>query len=319
MIKKLSFMLVVLMGLQGMGCGRSKAYKTEQDYYRHDTAYGNRGGTATARADRFGQPKKKLYVLPFYNATPLGGEELGFFAASELLREVRSTAKAVVPEDIRSGDTSKDFYSGDKVRLGPLVREGKRLGVSLLVIGKIKKIVYRTKGDEVGLFRQKKSIAAVDLEMRIFDINNAKEILFDEKSADSTASQVDIFGSEDSDPKSQRLELVRMALRSGMKLFSTDTTRTLEKISWEGRIAKISNGKVFINAGRATGLSVGDILKVLTPGEDIYDPVTGAYMGRSAGQPKGTLEVTDYFGTDGAAAAIHSGGNFTENDVVQLY
>lgn len=86
--------------------------------------------------------------------------------------------------------------------------------------------------------------------------------------------------------------------------------RVFDKISWEGRIVKISGGKVFINAGRASGLNLGDILKVMTPGEDVYDPVSGTYMGRSAGQPKGTLEIIDYLGNDGAVSSIHSGGGF---------
>lgn len=311
--------VTVLLALGALSCSRSDSYKRDQYYYREDSAFANRKGQATARAQKFAQPKKKLYVLPFMNTTPLGGDELGVFAADELLREIRATGKAVVPDDIRSADSSKEFYSGDKIRLGALVREGRKLGVALLIVGRIKKIVYRKKADEVGLFRQKDAVAAVDLEMRIFDIANSKELLLDEKSADSTASQIDLFGGSDKDPKSQRAELVRMALRNGAQLFARDTARAIEKISWQGRIAKITAGKVYINAGRATGLSVGDVLKVMTPGEDIYDPTTGAYMGRSQGQPKGTLEIVDYLGSDGAVAAVHSGGNFVENDIVQLY
>lgn len=300
-------------------CARSGNYKQEQGYYREDSEFANRRGSTTARAERFGQPKKKVFVLPFLNATPLGGDEFGEFAATELIREIRTGGRAVIPDDVRAGDTSRDFYSGDKVRLGALVREGKRLGVSHLMIGKIKKITYRTKGDEVGLFRQKRSVAAVDLEMRLFDVTNGKEVLLDEKSAESTLSQLAAFGEEDTDPRGQRAELVRMALRNGMRLFAADAGRAFEKLSWEGRIAKITASNVFINAGRATGLNIGDILKVLTPGEDVYDPVTGAYLGRSPGQPKGTLEVVDFLGADGAVSVMHSGGNFSENDVVQLY
>lgn len=303
-----------------IGCARSAKYREEQEYYRSDSAYANRKGKATARAQAFGQPKKKIYVMPFQNATPLGGQDLGEFTASELLREIQSRGRAVVPEDIRGNGNSADFFTGDKVRLGPLVREGRRIGVSLVIIGRLKKITYRTKGDEVGVFRSKKAVAAVDLEMRIFDVINAKEVLIDEKSADSSSSHVDLFGSSgEDDPKSQRLELVRMALRAGAEIFAKDTSRALEKLSWEGRIAKVSGTHVYVNAGRATGLGIGDILKVLTVGEEIYDPATGAYMGRARGQPKGTLEVVDYLGTDGAVAVVHSGGNFGENDVVQLY
>lgn len=299
-----------------LGCNRSAGYKQDQDYYSQD-GDGRRG--STSRAERFGQPKKRIYVLPFINLTPLGGQEFGDFISDELMRNIRTTGKAVVPEGLKVADQSSDFYSGDKVRLGVLARAGKRMNVTMLAIGKIKKITYRKSGDDVGLFRQKRAIAAVDLEMRIFDVINGKEVIFDEKSADSSSSSVNIFHDDEIDPKSQRAELVRMALRNGADLFAKDTGRVLDKLSWEGRVAKISGSHVFINAGRATGLNIGDILKVMTMGEDVYDPVTGAYMGRARGQPKGTLEVVDYLGTDGAVTVIHSGGNFVENDVVQLY
>jgi hypothetical protein len=175
-MRKLKRVAIALGALTvaGIGCQRSSAYKTDQNYYREDSSYANRKGGATARANKFGQPKKKVYSLAFMNATPIGGDELGAFSSDELLREIKASARAVVPEDLRSSDTSTEFYSGDKVRLGALVREGKRLGVTLLIVGKIKKIVYRSKPDEVGLFRQKKSLAAVDLEMRMFDVANSK-------------------------------------------------------------------------------------------------------------------------------------------------
>lgn len=301
------------------GCSRSSRYKSEQEYYRQDSELSNRGGSATRRAERFGQPKKRIFALAFMNATPLGGQEFGEFLSEELMRELRTTGKAIVPDNLKPESSSADFFSGDKVRLGPLVREGKRLGVSLLIVGRIKKITYRTKGDDVGLFRQQKAIAATDLEMRIFDVINSKEVLLDEKSTDSSASHLNIFSDEQGDPKSQRAELVRMALRSGAEIYAKDTGRALDKLSWEGRIAKVSGGHVYINAGRATGLNIGDILKVLTVGEDVYDPVTGAYMGRARGEAKGTLEVVDYLGADGAVASVHSGGNFADNDIVQLY
>ncbi len=317
-VAALSLVSLCVSGL-GVGCARSSQYKKDQDFYRQDSEYYNRKGSTTARADRFGQPKKKVFVLPFMNATPLGGQEFGDFAASELLREIRVGGRAVVPETLKSGDTSADFYSGDKVRVGALSREGKRLGISLLIIGKIKKITYRTKGDEVGLFRQKRAIAAADMEMRIFDVINGKEVLLDEKSVDSTSSHIDIFSGDEVDPKSQRGELVQMALRAGAEVFAKDAGRALEKLSWEGRIAKIAGAQVYINAGRATGLNIGDVLKVLTVGEDVYDPVTGAYMGRAHGQAKGTLEIVDFLGSDGAVTVVHSGGNFVENDIVQLY
>jgi hypothetical protein len=51
----------------------------------------------------------------------------------------------------------------------------------------------------------------------------------------------------------------------------------------------------------------------------VFDPETGALIGISKGEVKGTLEITDYFGPDGAISILHSGGSVTEGDFVQLY
>ncbi len=310
--------IILIVIVFATSCTRSKNYRQDQDYFR-----GNDNTTKSAintKMDKMGQPKKKLFVLNFMNDTPFGDDKLGVEAAAEMIRILKSSSKVVINEEMKSQDSSRDFFSGDKIRLSPLIREGKRLGVTLMVVGKIKKVKYRQKGDDVGIFRQKKALAAVDLEMRIFDCAEGKEIMIDEKSADSASSKMNVFGDDDSENiKEQRQELVLEAIRSGVRLLANDANKALDKISWEGRIAKISAGRIFINAGRASGLNIGDILKVMTPGEDVYDPLTSTYMGRSPGQPKGTVEVVDFLGTDGAIAIVHSGGGFFEGDGVQLY
>src|SRR5690606_25714789 len=86
--------------------------------------------------------------------------------------------------------------------------------------------------------------------------------------------------------------------------------RAVEKLSWEGRVAMVAGERIFVNAGRLSGLQIGDILKVTEEGEDVYDPETGRFIGTAPGRLKGTIEVVTYFGKDGAIAVIHSGSGF---------
>lgn len=51
----------------------------------------------------------------------------------------------------------------------------------------------------------------------------------------------------------------------------------------------------------------------------MYDPETGALIGVTKGQIKGTIEVVDFVGEDGSATVLHSGGSVLEGDFVQLY
>jgi hypothetical protein len=90
-------------------------------------------------------------------------------------------------------------------------------------------------------------------------------------------------------------------------------------MTWEGRIAMIAGDRVYLNAGRLSGLQINDILKVTEEGKEIYDPQTGRFIGKAPGRMKGTVEVVSYFGKDGAIAVIHSGSGFKENDRVEMY
>ncbi len=327
----LVFLAPVLLSFVTLsGCSRSDQFVREKQYYKTDSVY-EEGAKKEAfdQADKLGSPKKKLFVMPFWNVTPFekrpgaagGPDDLGVFVAEELARAIQVGAKAIVPDNLRSGAQSQDYFVGDKVRVGSLVREGRRLGVSLVVMGRIRKITYRQKADELGLLQKRNSMAVVDLEMRMFDVTQGKELLLDEKAGDSSTSRLNLFGGEDEnqDSDDSRVDLVHQALRNAVARLARAVGQVMEKVAWEGRVAKISGGHVYINAGRRSGIALGDILKVMSSGDDVYDPVSGAFMGKSQGAVKGTLEVVDYLGPDGSLTRIHSGGGFLENDIVQLY
>ena len=89
--------------------------------------------------------------------------------------------------------------------------------------------------------------------------------------------------------------------RSGKQLLLVrHVLKAIEKTTWQGLIAKILGTKIYLNAGRRSGLVTGDILKVLTKGIEVFDPETGALLGKTEGQLKGTLEVIDFIGDDAA-------------------
>jgi hypothetical protein len=124
----------------------------------------------------------------------------------------------------------------------------------------------------------------------------------------------DITASLSEDP-----ELIRAAIRKAFAGAIPGIIRAVEKLGWEGRVAMVSGERVFVNAGRLSGIQVGDVLKVTEEGDDVYDPETGRFIGTAPGRLKGTIEVVTYFGKDGAIAVIHSGSGFQENDRVELY
>lgn len=72
------------------------------------------------------------------------------------------------------------------------------------------------------------------------------------------------------------------------------------------------NGKVFITAGKMSGLKPGDQLNVFTPGNLVKSPA-GAPAGWIPGKQKGVVKVETLFGKDFAACSSEGGMPTTED------
>ena len=305
-------------------CARSNAYRQDQEfyedtpggYYAHNPA---QGSNPTAHLEKIKQPKKRVLVLGFWNDTPVGDDSLGVFGADELKRELYLSKRVLFPDDQMSSAVTKDFVDGDRVQVSQLIREGRRVGVSSVFVGRISKIVFRQDREEVGILREAESAVAVDIELKAFDVSSGREVHSVKRSGTAVSTTHIAFDDDAMANKEARKEIIKEAIHDAVMKLVPDALVSLDKMDWQGRIAKIIGNKVYINAGRRSGILAGDILKVLSPGEEIVDPVTKAYLGRSEGMLKGTLEVSEFIGEDSSMAVIHTGGNFQEGDVVRLY
>lgn len=96
---------------------------------------------------------------------------------------------------------------------------------------------------------------------------------------------------------------------------SDDVVRATE---WSCRIVKIDGEKVFLNAGRLTGLQPGDRLRVFARGKEVSDPITGHSLGFATGDMKGELVIENLFSVDAAEAKIVSGSGMEIGDTVKM-
>jgi hypothetical protein len=312
----------VILCVSLSACLRASLFRGDEDSGRSDSGNTYYSGASSAmpvkKVEALGQPKKRIVVINFWNDTPVKLESLGAYAADELRHSLFMSQKIIVPPDVKSALSSDDFVQGDQIKVAQLIREGRRLGVAVLLMGRITKIVFRQKGDDIGLFRQKQSYAAVEVEAKLFDIQGGREILAASKGSEASSSTIAAIDG-DSSSLEFREDLTKAAIKQAIEGFVPDVLKAIEKMTWQGRVAKIAGNRIYVNAGRASGLITGDILKVMSPGDDVYDPDSGSYLGRAKGMMKGTVEVVDFIGQDGSVTEIHTGGNFREEDVVQLY
>ncbi len=268
----------------------------------------------------FNPIRKKVALLPLFNESPFGGQDLAFNATEDFRRElVRTRDFLVDPSASNMFGTSKEIYSQGGVKLKQLARKAKLSGVNLVIFGRITQARIRQKTDEIGVIRKTKSMAETELELRIFDVHAAKEILNERARASINDSDFKFYMSDKESKLAERQELLRYSMRVAVRRIIPKLIQIGEKLDWTGRVAKIIGTKIYVNAGRDSGINIGDILKIVTEGQEIFDPETGAMIGISKGEVKGTLEVVDYFGADGAVTVLHSGGQVTEGDFIQLY
>lgn len=301
--------LFITLNLFLVSCGSAPVYRDMQGKTPRDKAKQNFSGI-----------KKKVALLTFFNEAPYGEEDLGITATEELRRELSRTGEFVVDSSgSKIFGSSKEVYSGGGVKLVQLARQAKVAGLNFVVFGRVVDARIREKTDEIGMVRQTKSYVESEVEVRIFDVNSNKEIFTENLKGYADDSTYRFFTTDVETKLSYRQELLRYAVRVAVRKAITPIMDMSGKLDWVGRVARIVGSKIYINAGRESGLNIGDILKVMTEGTEIFDPDTGALIGVSKGEVKGTLELIDYFGPDGAIAILHSGGSVLEGDFVMLY
>ncbi len=273
-----------------------------------------------ARVTEFSPIKKKIALLGFYNESPLGGDDLAVTATEEFRREISRSREFIIdPESENIFGTSKEIYAGGGIKLAQLARKAKMSGVNIVVFGRIKEARVRQKSDEIGFVRKVKSLAETLVEIKVFDVLTNKELFSETIDGNTSDDNLKFYQSEGDDNLAYRQDLLRYSVKVAVRKFVPKVIKIGAKLDWIGRVAKIIGTRIYINAGRRSGINLGDILKVVTEGQEVYDPETGAMIGLSMGEVKGSLEVVDFFGDDGGICILHSGGSVTEGDFVQLY
>lgn len=265
--------------------------------------------------------RNRILVLPFLDEKIQRDDKVLRAARYEVLRLLNQTDRYVIirnedfPQDLSKFINENREY--DMERLSPIATS---MGIAAVIEGKILEIKARRMGDSVGLIREIKAQVDASVRLRVVAARNGKTLLEDVRQASEMASTTQFAQSGFSDRfLEEDPHLVQMAVRKAFSGTVGRIVQSIQKLAWEGRVAMVSGDRIYVNAGRLSGIQVGDILRIAEEGEEVFDPDTGRFIGRAPGRMKGTVEVVSYFGKDGAIATVHSGSGFQENDKVQLY
>ncbi len=273
-----------------------------------------------ARESRTEEPRKRVLVLPFIDVSSQRGEAVANSARSGLLRGLNLTKAFVVVENSDFPKDPKSFRTNDQYDLEPIAKLAAGMGISLVIEGRVLEIRAKRLGDQVGLMRKVRAQMDAKIQIRVVGAKTNRELMNEVREAtiETTTTKFGTYAYSDKfleeDP-----ELVEQVVQKAVRSTIPNIVAVARKISWEGKIAMVSGDRIYVNAGRLSGLQVGDILRVNDEGNEVFDPENGVFIGRAPGRMKGTLEVVSYFGKDGTIAVIHSGSGFKENDQVEFY
>lgn len=264
--------------------------------------------------------RKRLVVLPFIDRKAGRSLKTADNARRAFIGQLVRTNRFVVVSPNDLGKDVSQFLKGDSYDLEAIAKLAAASDIAAVIEGSILELKARKMGDEVGIWRKVTARVSANVQIRVVSASSQKEIYNDlrESSVESSTRVTGAYTAS-SNGLDENPRLVQTAITRALAGSMAGIVRSLDKMEWEGRIAMIRGDRIYVNAGRLTGIQVGDILRVSSEGEEVYDPETGVFIGKAPGRGKGTVEVVSYFGKDGAVAIIHSGGGFSQNDKVELY
>lgn len=101
-----------------------------------------------------------------------------------------------------------------------------------------------------------------------------------------------------------------MAVLKSLRTLALEAGQVAALVPWYGRVVSVDGDRIYINAGKESGLGVGMVLNLYRNGKIIEK------LGYAPGQKVAIVEVRGFVGTDGAFAAVKEGGKAQVSDLV---
>jgi len=278
------------------------------------------------------QLKKRVAVLSFDDKTDAGyswggTKTAGVGMSDMLITELVKSDRYTVLErtEINQVLEEQDLGQQGIVTAQSAAQAGKMLGAEIVIFGAITEFGYkerstggRTRRFGVGI---NSTTAVVATDVRMVDattgeIMTAESVRKEESKRGLSVDTDKIdFGSQSEFDESLVGEATREAIDEIVGVIDNNSGT----IKWGASVVTSQSGSVFINAGSASGVEVGQTFIVKRAGEKLVDPDTGIELGAVEKQI-GTIRVEDNSVGNGKASrcAIVSGSGFERGDVVRM-
>jgi hypothetical protein len=244
--------------------------------------------------------KKKVMIAYFSDQTTNAEEVLGDWVAEKLTQEVSRNSRGTIIVDYQG---VKEFLLKRGVVLTDLEKPkilrllNEVFGLQALIVGELSGPYTFISKVEKG--REETASAIIRIEIRIVDTSSGKTLK-------TLSAQNPIVATKEKGAFSGEKAAVK-AIDLAIEDLSWSLTRELDGLDWFCRIAKVEGNEVYINAGRLTGLKVGDVMEVFYPGEP-----------GERGEVKGEIQISACFGIDASMGRLINGKKPDVNDILKF-
>jgi hypothetical protein len=244
--------------------------------------------------------KKKVLITYFDDRTTQGEEVFGDWVAEKLMKEVNRRTLQILFADYQM---VKEFY--EKKGVDPKNLEMSKslqylnevFGVHALVAGELSgPYVFTTKTTKD---QEATASAIIKIDMRLVDT-------FTGKTLKNLSANNPIIAAKEKGSFSEEKAKIK-AIDVTIANLGRSLIKELDGMDWFCRIAKVEGEEVYMNAGRLTGLRVGDVMEVFRPGGS-----------GEQGEVKGKVRISAFFGIDASMGRLIQGKNPDVNDILKL-
>ena len=283
------------------------------------TGTGNQLKTDSSVSDYKG-PKLRVGVVNFLNKTPSRVQGIGEAAADILGTILQKTGRFIVipQQDLDSILQQQHLGATGAINPETAAKMGQIMGLNAIVTGAISAYSEAEEATKFIVGGSRTQIARVTVDYRIVDTTTGVQLLADSGAGiyEKKVTKVLGAGAESSYDSDLRDGALRDALNKAM----VNMMKQLGARKWNGRIAQMDEGSLYINAGQKSGLNVGTKLDVFRPGKEIIDPVTKMKLGSTEKKIGQAIVEQNDIGdaADLSIAKATSGTGFQPGDIVKL-
>ncbi|MCX7965376.1 MAG: hypothetical protein N2596_01945 [Syntrophorhabdaceae bacterium] len=247
--------------------------------------------------------RRRVIILPIEDQTNYKDEQIGELATRRLISRLESTGAIICVDPATLNINDKITNQNNMKLLNELY------GIQAIVKGVLNDI-YSSSSKIEGKETKEVSFAISKITLEIYNTDTG--LMLKQLSGRNPVS----LTKESGDLSSEKAKI--KAIDLAIEVIAEDLLKAILMLDWHARIASLDKEKVYINAGRLSGLEIGNILEVYSPGEQIIDEKTNTPLGKVRGKYKGEIEISELFGVDASWAKVKKGGNFSPTDLVYL-